>query len=57
MRIFMPIVLVAVGSSLGGLARWGVSVAAARLFGTALPYATFIINISGSLFLGWLLTV
>ena len=27
------------------------------LFGTAFPYGTFLINITGSLFLGWFLTV
>jgi CrcB protein len=45
--------LVAVGSSLGGLARWGVATGAARWFGTGFPWGTFFINISGSLFLGW----
>jgi CrcB protein len=30
---------------------------AARLLGTAYPWGTFIINISGSLFLGWFSTV
>lgn len=49
--------LVAFGSALGGLARWGVAVGAARLFGTAFPWGTLIINLSGSLFLGWFMTV
>jgi CrcB protein len=49
--------LVSLGSALGGLARWGLTVAAARLFGTALPWGTFVINVSGSLFLGWFATV
>jgi CrcB protein len=52
----MPVVLVAVGSACGGLLRWGVSLAAGRLLGSALPYGTFVINITGSLFLGWFLT-
>lgn len=56
-RLFMQIILVSLGSTAGGLARWGVTTAAARLWGTALPYGTFLINISGSLFLGWFLTV
>jgi CrcB protein len=45
--------LVALGSALGGLARWGVATGAACWFGTAFPWGTFFINISGSLFLGW----
>lgn len=53
MRLLCQIGLVAFGSAVGGLARWGVAAYAARLFGTALPWGTFFINISGSLFLGW----
>ncbi|HEY5311900.1 MAG TPA: fluoride efflux transporter CrcB [Pirellulales bacterium] len=52
----MSIVCVALGSACGGLLRWAVGIAAGRLFGTSLPYGTFIINITGSLFLGWFLT-
>lgn len=57
MRLLFQIGLVALGSACGGLLRWGVGTGAARLFGTALPYGTFIINITGSLFLGWFSTV
>lgn len=57
MRLLLQIVLVALGSAAGGLARWGVGVAAARLLGTKLPYGTFLINITGCLFLGWFMTV
>ena len=52
-RLLLQIGLVALGSAIGGLTRWGVSVGAARLLGRAFPWGTFIINISGSLFLGW----
>jgi len=48
--------LVAFGSAIGGLARWGVGTAAARWLGTTFPWGTFFINISGSLFLGWFST-
>lgn len=57
MRLLFQIGLVALGSACGGLLRWGVGTSAARLLGTALPYATFTINITGSLFLGWFLTL
>ena len=53
MRLLFQIGLVALGSAIGGLARWGVATAAARWLGTAFPWGTFFINISGSLFLGW----
>ncbi len=57
MRVLFQIVLVAFGSALGGLARWGLGTYAARLFGTAFPWGTFVINVSGCLFLGWFATV
>jgi CrcB protein len=53
----MQIGLVALGSAIGGLARWGVGVGAARLLGTAFPWGTFFINLSGSFFLGWFSTI
>jgi CrcB protein len=56
-RVLGQIGLVAFGSALGGLLRWGVGLAAARWFGTAFPVGTFIINVSGCLFLGWFATL
>jgi CrcB protein len=56
-RVFVQIGLVAFGSALGGLARWGLGLAVARLFGTAFPWGTFLINITGCLFLGWFATL
>jgi CrcB protein len=56
-RLLFQIGLVSLGGTLGSLLRWGVTVGAARWFGTAFPWGTFIINISGSLFLGWFTTV
>lgn len=57
MRILIHIGLVAFGSAIGGLARWGVGLAMARWLGTAFPWGTLVINISGSLFLGWFTTL
>jgi len=56
-HVAVQIVLVALGSALGGLTRWGVAVAFGRLFGTGFPWGTFFINVSGCLFLGWFMTV
>jgi CrcB protein len=56
-RHLVQIGLVALGSAAGGLARWGVGVGVARWLGTAFPYGTLFINLSGSLFLGWFSTV
>jgi CrcB protein len=56
-RIATQILLVAFGSALGGLLRWGVGVWFGRMLGSAFPFGTFFINISGSLFLGWFMTI
>jgi CrcB protein len=56
LRVLIHIGLVAFGSAVGGLARWGVGLAAARWLGTAFPWGTLAINVSGSLFLGWFTT-
>jgi CrcB protein len=56
-RLLFQIALVAVGGALGSLLRWGVGAAAGRLLGTTFPWGTFVINISGSLFLGWFTTL
>jgi fluoride exporter len=45
--------MVAAGSAVGGLARWLAGRAAGRLFGTGWPFGTFLINLTGCLFLGW----
>jgi fluoride exporter len=56
-RLLTQILLVAVGSAIGGLARWGVTLGAARLLKTDFPWGTLFINLSGSLFLGWFTTI
>jgi CrcB protein len=40
------------GGAIGSLARHGVNVAAARLFGGPVPYATAAVNLAGSLAVG-----
>ncbi|WP_010582578.1 fluoride efflux transporter CrcB [Schlesneria paludicola] len=53
MRTWFQILLVAFGSAAGGLTRWGIGIYATRWLGTSFPWATFLINVSGCLFLGW----
>src|ERR1700730_18999462 len=48
----MNYVLVFVGGGLGASLRHFVNVVCAKTFGTAFPYGTFIINISGSIVMG-----
>lgn len=55
-RVLVQVGMVALGSSVGGVLRWGVGLAAVRWLGTAFPYGTLFINLSGSLFLGWIMT-
>jgi CrcB protein len=45
-------VWVAVGSALGGMARYWCSGFAARLVGEWFPWGTLIVNVSGSLVIG-----
>src|SRR5947209_19980628 len=56
-HVLVQMSCVAAGSMLGGLLRWGVGVCFASWFGTGFPWGTFFINVSGSLFLGWFLTL
>ena len=48
----MNYLLVFFGGGLGASLRHGVNMASGRLFGTAFPYGTFIINITGSIVMG-----
>jgi fluoride exporter len=56
-RLLMQIALVSIGSTVGGLARWGVAEACSRLLGTASMWGTLFVNLTGSFFIGWFLTV
>jgi fluoride exporter len=48
----MNYILVAIGSALGGMARYWCSDAAARLFGEWFPWGTLIVNVTGSFIIG-----
>jgi CrcB protein len=50
--------LVALGSAVGGVTRWGLSLGAVRLLGPNFPFVgTLFINVTGCCFLGWLYTL
>jgi CrcB protein len=48
---------VALGSALGGMARYGCAGLAARWLGASFPWGTLIVNVSGSLLIGFLATL
>jgi len=51
-----PAVLIGIGGILGANARYLVSIWAARRIGASFPYGTLIVNLSGSLLLGFMAT-
>jgi fluoride exporter len=52
-KVFLEFLTVGLASALGGMLRFGI----ARIFTwSAFPIGTMLINLSGSLFLGWFLT-
>jgi CrcB protein len=57
MKVLVQYLAVAIGGAIGAMLRMLVGSLSGRLFGTGFPVGTFIINISGSLFLGWFLAV
>jgi CrcB protein len=50
----MLYLIVFLGAGIGGAARHGVNVGAARLFGFGFPYGTLIVNVAGSFLIGLL---
>lgn len=50
----MAYVLVFIGAGIGGALRHAVNVAAARWLGYGFPFGTFIVNVLGSLLIGFL---
>ena len=54
--MLLGILAVALGSAVGGSARFVLSVASIRWFGPAFPYGTLAINVAGSFLIGWIFT-
>ena len=48
---------VGVGSALGGVARYGLSGIVARSFGETFPWGTLVVNVVGSLLIGFVATI
>jgi CrcB protein len=57
MKVVIQYLAVAGAGALGAVSRLAVGSLCGRLFATAFPIGTLVINLSGSLFLGWFLTV
>ena len=49
------LLLVAVGGAVGAMGRYGVGLWARARFGTDFPWGTFVVNVAGSLLLGFLM--
>ncbi len=48
----MPYLIVFLGAGVGGAARHGVNIAAARMLGYGFPFGTLIVNVLGSVIMG-----
>src|SRR4051794_13273890 len=57
MKLLMQYLSVAGAGAVGAMARFFVGSICSAMFGRAFPVGTFLINISGSLFLGWFVAV
>ena len=57
MKLLVNYLAIGMAGCLGAMLRYFVGNTCGRLFGTAFPIGTFIINITGSFFLGWFATV
>jgi fluoride exporter len=57
MNNWLNYVAIGAGGIIGAIARWVITVASQATFNTDFPVGTMFINVSGSLFLGWFMTV
>jgi CrcB protein len=57
MKLLIQYLAIGGAGFFGAIARHVVNIVCRQCFGTAFPVGTFLINISGSLFLGWFMTV
>ncbi|MFN8636359.1 MAG: fluoride efflux transporter CrcB [Chloroflexota bacterium] len=57
MRPYLPFLVISIGGILGANTRYLVTLYVAERLGTAFPYGTFVINVTGSLVIGFFLTL
>jgi CrcB protein len=57
MNVPVTYLAIALGSALGGLARYGCSLVAIAWLGPGFPWGTIVINIVGSFVIGWFATL
>ena len=57
MKLLLQCMVIGAGGFLGAISRFLVALVCGRVFPIAFPIGTFVINITGSMFLGWFLTV
>jgi CrcB protein len=57
MKTYVVYGAIGLGGALGAMARHLVGMICLHAFGARFPVGTFLINITGSLFLGWFITV
>jgi len=57
MRSYLPFLAISLGGVLGANTRYLVSLYVAERLGAAFPYGTLLINVSGSLIIGFFLTL
>ena len=49
--------MIALGGAIGALARYGLSIWAARRFGVGFPWGTLLVNLSGCFLIGWMMVL
>jgi fluoride exporter len=52
--ITKKLLLVMLGGSLGASSRYGISLLAARIWGTGFPWGTLMVNLAGCFLIGWI---
>lgn len=57
MGVAVEYLFVAIGGAFGAISRFAVSNWVAEWLGSTLPYGTFVANITGALFLGFIMTL